>query len=876
MKLSRFSKKVIAIVCAVAMVVAGFAFAPSKDATADVDPSSLTYISMTSGDVTIGYAVVNQNIAGWANFAFLDGGVTFQIAYSADNKAADTEIEINDVVTTSGAVSYIGDAIVKLNPTQMTDNAYTKVEITTTTGSALMYIKRGEPETQSQTQTQTETPSGETESTTEPQVNWVNVVNGAGRKYDDSTEVNVVGWQNPGWEGQLDPGIYTNPGAIPTSVTINGVTTAVSDSGNYDTFYVQGTGILFYNRAFTQEITEITIVAGTTKTLRIRSYAVEDAYVKSARNLALLGTGSDTGKHREGNVEQLNDGQIFDWDNRDGITVNSGEGYPDGSFDITLDKAYDAASIDQVYVWWRTSDSNFYPSTYKVQFGYQGVFHDVDTTPSYPTPGSIGTNSDWNMYGRYVTSSDFTSSRLPSSPVDTVRIYIDTNVQYGAQAREVGVYSVNPQDAPTQPQADDPAGITASSPDYETIVYNIEAGQGQDDYLYNVYLGDTEVGHQVEAGQDITINSLEPGTYTLKVVSTCEGMDPSDGIYSDPVTVADPADMITGPNNVAIGGEITAVSSFYSDSYDIDKAQCAIDGTPRAGEESDRCLRTGANQQPATIDIDLGKQYDVSGLKYILLQYTNPRTYAANTQITVSDDGVNYNQVANETGYVAKKDGSLNTNLIKSESGSLTGTFRYVRISLSNGANGWGYVVNQIAIIADNGLYDVADYKGEGQPYTYPEKAGKIFAGWYTDDTCEAPYIQTTGTAYAKFIDEDVLGPVAFQEAKNEGGGVTAVRFLSTLDCEDYTSAGFIINGTYGNASIVNKTRYATKLYTSVKAAGETVLPSDIFSDESAYFFTYTVSGLNPETNVSFNAVPFYVTADGTTVKGTAGEYPQS
>ena len=80
-----------------------------------------------------------------------------------------------------------------------------------------------------------------------------------------------------------------------------------------------------------------------------------DEWVNTDRNLALAGTASDTGVHREGDVSQLNDGVIFDWDNRDGITTDN----TPGSFDIKLDKAYDAASIDQVAVYWRCSEANF-------------------------------------------------------------------------------------------------------------------------------------------------------------------------------------------------------------------------------------------------------------------------------------------------------------------------------------------------------------------------------------------------------------------------------------------------------------------------------------------------------------------------------------
>ncbi len=105
------------------------------------------------------------------------------------------------------------------------------------------------------------------------------------------------------------------------------------------------------------------------------------------------------------------------------------------------------------------------------------------------------------------------------------------------------------------------------------------------------------------------------------------------------------------------------------------------------------------------------------------------------------------------------------------------------------------------------GYYDVADYKGEGEPYTYPTETGKIFAGWYTDDTCSEVYEETTGYAYAKFIDEDVL-TVKFQDA-NDG---TCTRFLSSLDSMDYEIVGFAFVGQYKDQNISEKTKTTERL----------------------------------------------------------------
>ena len=49
MKLTRFSKQIIAVVCSIALVIAGFAFVPSDKAKAD-DYSGLTFTDITNNN----------------------------------------------------------------------------------------------------------------------------------------------------------------------------------------------------------------------------------------------------------------------------------------------------------------------------------------------------------------------------------------------------------------------------------------------------------------------------------------------------------------------------------------------------------------------------------------------------------------------------------------------------------------------------------------------------------------------------------------------------------------------------------------------------------------------------------------------------------
>ena len=109
--------------------------------------SAVTYDSLTytTLDSNLSYCIVSHSIEGWSAPFYGDGGVTFQLIYSADNKKADTKISINGTETTSGAVTFYDQGTVKVNPQLFEDNAYTEMVITTTTGSATIVFKKGNP-----------------------------------------------------------------------------------------------------------------------------------------------------------------------------------------------------------------------------------------------------------------------------------------------------------------------------------------------------------------------------------------------------------------------------------------------------------------------------------------------------------------------------------------------------------------------------------------------------------------------------------------------------------------------------------------------------------------------------------------------------------
>ena len=89
---------------------------------------------------------------------------------------------------------------------------------------------------------------------------------------------------------------------------------------------------------------------------------------------------------------------------------------------------------------------------------------------------------------------------------------------------------------------------------------------------------------------------------------------------------------------------------------------------------------------------------------------------------------------------------------------------------------------------------------------TQPTKSGCedwLFAGWYSDDKCTNP-IRTkdaaTGTCYAKFVPTDVLS-VKCQPSEDltdnlKEGGTTNLRFVTSVDTDQYRNVGFDISRT--------------------------------------------------------------------------------
>lgn len=146
-----------------------------------------------------------------------------------------------------------------------------------------------------------------------------------------------------------------------------------------------------------------------------------------------------------------------------------------------------------------------------------------------------------------------------------------------------------------------------------------------------------------------------------------------------------------------------------------------------------------------------------------------------------------------------------------------------------------------------------------------------VFAGWYTDEACTTPLAKdvTSGAAYAKFVDADVLSVKIQLNAEH-----TAIRFVSTVDTLAYSQVGYDIR-----CKETEKVTGSSEVYEHLYGVSNQEIMEyspTVCSKFSKYFYTYTISEI--PTDEASQKVPFivnsyWITLDGTKVLGDTISY---
>ena len=199
-----------------------------------------------------------------------------------------------------------------------------------------------------------------------------------------------------------------------------------------------------------------------------------------------------------------------------------------------------------------------------------------------------------------------------------------------------------------------------------------------------------------------------------------------------------------------------------------------------------------------------------------------------------------------------------------------------------------GLVIDEFVIEAPKVEYEYFDNisKYRAGTKSYEEKEGYVFAGWWqgeatdviTDDTDLVPISEgtTSGGAWAKYVPEDTLSVKAQSTNRMiDNPSSTKLRLVTSVDSLRYREVGFKIRYNQGNKEYTHSTK---TVYERISALDENDIQfkyrPGIFDNVSDYFMAYTITGIDKALfdNYEFAVTPYWITLDGTTVKGAARE----
>ena len=169
---------------------------------------------------------------------------------------------------------------------------------------------------------------------------------------------------------------------------------------------------------------------------------------------------------------------------------------------------------------------------------------------------------------------------------------------------------------------------------------------------------------------------------------------------------------------------------------------------------------------------------------------------------------------------------------------------------------------------------DISEYRNATASLNIVPDAepGYEFAGWYDESGNPIAASTTSGTAYAKYVDADVMTVRAQIKANTtKDSETTDIRFFTTVDSVKYDEVGFVITPEGGTESQKPVTTVYERLYKATQGSVEedtTISPTDV-SPQSKYFTVYSYWGIaNKNFDKTFTVTPYWTTIDGTTVYG--------
>lgn len=170
---------------------------------------------------------------------------------------------------------------------------------------------------------------------------------------------------------------------------------------------------------------------------------------------------------------------------------------------------------------------------------------------------------------------------------------------------------------------------------------------------------------------------------------------------------------------------------------------------------------------------------------------------------------------------------------------------------------------------------DVGDYKGDRavSEWIVPTETGKIFAGWYTDDTFSTVYTETDGNAVAKFVDAKVLTVKKQLPSTAKSTDTTMnIRFLTAIDSLKFKGVTFDIKVPESDKdwTKTENVAYSSMLAEENGSSTEKFAKDEFGTEDAQFFVAHSLKGIpNAAFGHTITVTPSWKTMDGTTVTGT-------
>lgn len=430
------------------------------------------------------------------------------------------------------------------------------------------------------------------------------------------------------------------------------------------------------------------------------------------------------------------DGKLTSGEGTD-VAMRTASGSPQ-SFVIDLGNYYAPSEFDKAILAY--SNPRTYAGTTKVEFSRDGI----DYT-------EVGSNSGYTCSKDNTGTADvnaFTLDNLNDYEEEAVR-FVQVTLSsgqsgWGYVVNEFGL-TVNTEE-PTiiTPDVTEAADLTVEADGLEKIKYTITAAEGQEDYSYIVKVGGEIIDENAEAGIEYTYESLAAGTYTVTVSASNNGWV-SSGI-SKSVVVDGYVNYINTSLNLALKSshpDVTAACD--SDNRDYDNPDTGlVNGSQGIGAEisaihngvyTDHAHHTGYLQtrpdnNEATIDYDLGKDYAPSDIHSIIALYESTGNAATEYEILLSGDGEEYEQVVyiEDAKFETFSGNAMLTDVLDTSEYTQE-TVRYIRYHIIDG-NYMKHSENEDGTPAEYGCsgYHLCELAVMGNQELLPEKVTNVVA----------------------------------------------------------------------------------------------------------------------------------------------------